>query len=242
MTRHSEPTPISDLLGSKGFAERVREYQEQQPWFRLLRSDDESDRAEGRRLLAEAAEQRDRDCAPLVERAWAALQAGKGGLEDPHGLGDALAKRVREIGPKLPDTCRRAVYWWTRSEKALLVAAAGQGDEARLAAALVVSRASGRYVHANELQRRGRDNEWVTALATTRLLALVGLFAAGEDERTFYGSLLDELLDVRERGGLKTILVSPLDRTALAAVVSQAVRERLSGTRPAWLWGGKEGA
>lgn len=239
--RHSEPTQIADVLG---FTSRVQAWREQQPWYAPLRSDDDAERGRGWSMLVEAWDDFQRRAQVHSEAAWAARGKASDDTAERLGIGTALAEKVRRstFPGQRPAGVNKALGWWQRSTKSLLVAAAGDADEALLAAAVVVWRGNGLLCHANELQRRQREQKWFDELLGARVLALTGLYA-GEGERTFVEASLHELLEVRRGAALRTVLVSPLDRTALVAAVAPAVRAQITGPDMAWLWAsGKEGA
>lgn len=238
--RHSEPTQIAELTGS---TDRVRAWREQQPWYGPLHSEDPLERERGHAMLVEAWDAFQRDMQVHSEAAWASRKTVAEDTTTRLGIGPALAEKVRRstFPGQRPLGVNKALGWWQRSTKSLLVAAAGDADEALVAAAAVVWRGNGLLAHANELQRRQREQKWFDELLGARVLALTGLYA-GEGERTFVEASLHELLETRRGAALRTVLLSPLDRTALLAAVSPAVRALIMGPDAAWLWATKGAA
>jgi hypothetical protein len=231
--------PIEQLAAGT-FWERVREWQEQQHWYRMPRTTEAEELAR-REQIGLAWTHYQAFVQALSEAAWAARKVAAENAAERLGIGSALADKLRRSTTpgSRPLGVNKALGWWQRSTKSLLVSAAGDADESLLAAAAVVWRGNGRLVHANELQRRQKEHAWFDAVLGARVLALAGLYA-GEGEKTWIEASLHELLLTRSGAGLRTVLVSPLRKDELVAAVAPAVRDILTAPDTAWLWSAKE--
>lgn len=209
-----------------GFTRRLHEWREAQAWYPLVRSDDPDVREEGLRMMRAQYEEFERE----ARAAGAAYLASKNTdrtaeLADEFGIPPTLAAEA--MSPEQSAQQRAVAQWWTRGRKPVLVLLASARGNALGPAAWCVLKARGRMITAGELARRQFEDAFVRSIVSKRLLAVVDVFAGPVDPKGYFENTLREVIQIRTAAGLKTVLTSPLDRTAWFGAVGAQLRDLL---------------